>query len=54
MNLGLFLIINAIKLGWNIDIVDHNTIILTKNNNKLTNLDKNTPKLIKKLFSNNI
>lgn len=47
----LSLLLNAIKLGWTIESINSDTIIISKKNNKLTKVDKNTIKLIKKLFS---
>lgn len=47
----LYIIINASNLGWNIQL-NNNVITLTKKNNDLTLLDKNTPKLLEKLFKN--
>ena len=47
----LYIIINATKLGWNVEIID-NGIILSKKINKLTKLDKSTPKLLNALISN--
>lgn len=45
----LYIIINASKLGWNVELQD-NKIVLTKHSSKLTKLDKNTPKLIQALI----
>ena len=45
----LYIIINATKLGWDVE-VDGNKIILTKKISKLTKLDENTPKLMNKLI----
>ena len=45
----LYIIINASKLGWNVELQD-NKIVLTKHSSKLTKLDKNTPKLIEALI----
>ena len=45
----LYIIINAQRLGWSAEFVD-NQIILTKDLSLLTNLDKNTPKLIEALI----
>lgn len=47
----LFLLSNAIKLGWTIESINSNKIIISKKTNKLTKVDKNTIKLIKRLFS---
>lgn len=44
----LYIMVNAVKLGWMVEI-DGNKIILTKDLNSLTRLDKNTPKLIELL-----
>jgi hypothetical protein len=46
-----FIIINATKLGWIVS-VENNKIILTKQSNLLTSLDKNTCKLINTLIQN--
>lgn len=45
----LYIIINAIRLGWLVEI-DNNKIILSKKLSSLTRLDKNTPKLINALM----
>lgn len=45
----LYIIINAEKLGWNVEVYK-NKLVLTKHSAKLTRLDKNTPRLIKALF----
>jgi hypothetical protein len=47
----IYIIINASRLGWDV-VVNNNKIVLTKRNERLTKLDKNTPKLIKKLIQN--
>jgi len=49
----LYIILNASELGWNVEI-EENQIVLTKNTNLLTDLDKNTPKLINKLIDYSI
>jgi hypothetical protein len=46
-----FIIINATKLGW-IVTIENNKIILTKQSDLLTSLDKNTHKLINALMHN--
>jgi|WetSurMetagenome_2_1015567.scaffolds.fasta_scaffold475744_1 hypothetical protein len=46
----LFIIINATKLGWAVDIYN-DRLILTKKSNFLTKLDKNTPKLMSSLMT---
>lgn len=48
----LYIIINATKLGWTVEIQD-NKIVLSKLSNKLTRLDKNTPQLINALICDN-
>lgn len=45
----LYIIINAEKLGWNVEVYN-DKLVLTKHTTKLTRLDKNTPRLIKALF----
>ena len=45
----LYIIINATRLGWLVEI-DDNKIILSKEISSLTRLDKNTPKLISALI----
>lgn len=47
----LYIIINATKLGWSVEIID-NKIVLSKLSTKLTKLDRNTPKLIDALICN--
>jgi len=47
----LYIIINATRLGWLVEI-DDNKIILSKEISSLTRLDKNTPKLINALIRN--
>jgi hypothetical protein len=46
----LYIVINAVRLGWLVKI-EGNQIILTKKSNTLTDLDRNTPMLIQKLIS---
>jgi hypothetical protein len=45
----LYIMVNATKLGWMVEIED-NKIILSKKSDLLTNLDKNTPQLINVLI----
>lgn len=45
----LFIIINAKRLGWHVELFP-DKIILQKKIKKLTKLDKNTPKLINELI----
>ena len=45
----LYIMVNATKLGWMVEIED-NKIILSKKSDLLTNLDKNTLKLINVLI----
>lgn len=45
----LYIMINAAKLGWMVEI-EGNKIILSKNSDLLTKLDKNTPKLLNVLI----
>lgn len=49
----IYIIFNAIQLGWNVDIVDGH-IVLSKSSDKLTRLDKNTKELICALISDDI
>ncbi len=49
----IYIIFNAIQLGWIVEITD-GYIVLSKESNKLTKLDKNTRKLISALISDNI
>lgn len=46
----MLIILNAKKLGWDVEICD-GSIILTKNNDKLTKIDKDTNRLIHILFN---
>jgi hypothetical protein len=46
----LYIIINALKLGW-VVVIKRNKLILTKCLDDLTRLDKDTPKLITALFN---
>lgn len=46
----LYIIVNAIKLGWCVEIYD-DKLILTKKSSLLTHLDKDTPKLMSFLMS---
>lgn len=46
----MLIILNARKLGWNVE-VNEGSIILTKNNDKLTKIDKDTSRLIHILFN---
>ena len=45
------IIFNAVQLGWLVDIVD-GQIVLSKESNKLTKLDKDTKELISALICN--
>ncbi len=47
----LFILINASRLGWIVETVEGNKIVLRKEISKLTQLDNDTPKLIENLFS---
>jgi len=51
MVIKLYIIINAIRLGWRVKIYN-NKIILSKCSDNLTTLDKNTPTLINALIHN--
>jgi hypothetical protein len=53
MIIKLYIIVNAIRLGWKVE-VRTGMLILTKRLDKLTKLDKNTPRLIKELLKNEI
>lgn len=46
----IYIIINATKLGWFVEIENGN-IVLSKKIINLTQLDKNTPRLINRLIS---
>jgi len=45
----VFIIINARNLGWNVEIKDDHELVLTKPSQKLTDIDKDTGALMKKL-----
>jgi len=45
----LYIIINAVKLGWCVEIYD-DRLVLTKRSILLTRLDKDTPRLISSLL----
>lgn len=49
----IYIIFNAIKLGWIVEISD-GQIVLSKELNKLTNLDKNTRELVNALICDNV
>jgi len=50
--LQLTIIINAIKMGWSINHVNNNKIILSKKISKITNNDDNLYKFMKNIIQN--
>lgn len=49
----LYIILNALKLGWYVELYE-DRIVLTKQSALLTRLDKDTPRLINTLISDDL
>jgi len=50
--LQLIIVMNAINLGWSINHINDNKIILSKKISKITNLDDNLYKFMKNIIPN--
>lgn len=48
----VFIIINARNLGWQVEIKEDHEIVLTKPTHKLTDVDRDTNALMRKLAGN--
>jgi hypothetical protein len=50
----LSIITNAVNMGWKVTRINENKIMLSKNKNKLTDLDKNFENFLKAIFSTHL